>query len=324
MNKQKVLVCGATGFIGRNLVERLARRDDLEVHAAYFKTEPDPALRALSGVNLRQADLTDKARVNDAVRGMDIIIQAAAVTSGAKDIVTRPYIHTTDNAVMNSLLFRAAYEHKVRHVVFFSCTTMYSPRSEPLREEDFNHEIIPKYFGVGWTKVYIEKMCEFYARLGPTRYTAIRHSNIYGPHDKFDLDRSHVFGATVTKVMFNTDGVIQVWGDGSEARDLLHVSDLVDFVELALARQKDAFELVNLGCGASVAVRDLVQKIIHYSGRQLAIRYDTSKPTINFNIELNVDKARQKYGWSPKISLDDGIRTTLDWYRQAFRDVPPA
>ena len=124
---------------------------------------------------------------------------------------------------MNSLIFRAAHDRKVGHVVFFSCSVMLREQRAGAHGSDFdaNAEIAPRYFGIGWTKVYIEKMCEFYARLGTTRYTAIRHSNIYGPHDKFDLERSHVFGATVTKAMTAADGRIVVWGSGEEARDLL-------------------------------------------------------------------------------------------------------
>ena len=90
----------------------------------------------------------------------------------------------------------------------------------------------PNYFGIGWTKLYIEKMCEFFSRLGVTKHTVIRHTNVFGPHDKFDLERSHVFGATVTKAMTSTTGAITVWGTGEEARDLIYVDDLVRFVEL--------------------------------------------------------------------------------------------
>ena len=82
----------------------------------------------------------------------------------------------------------------------------------------------------GNTKVYVEKMCEFFSRLGKTKHTVLRHSNMYGPHDKYDLEKSHVFGATVTKVMNSTDGKVNVWGTGEEKRDLLYVGDLVDFI----------------------------------------------------------------------------------------------
>ena len=316
MKKQRVLVCGATGFIGRNVIERLAAREDLEVSGTFFKTPPSGSLLNPGRIRLLQTDLTDPREVDRAIRGQEVLIQAAAVTTGSKDGVTRPYLHVTDNAVMNSLIFRACFEHQVRQVLFFSCTTMYPNRLQPVKEEDCNYEVTAPYFGVGWTKVYLEKMCEFYSRIGQTQYAAIRHSNIYGPHDKFDLERSHVFGATVAKVMTSRDGKVTVWGDGSEARDLLYVSDLVDFVEVLLASQKERFELINIGAGKAVPIKDLVQKVIELSGRSLTIAFDRTKPTIPFSLALDTGKVLEKYGWQPKVSLEEGIRKTLAWYRQ--------
>ena len=318
MVKKRVLVCGATGFIGRNVTEALARREDLDVHAVRFTS----SAYGCSNVTWHQADLRLESDVARLVDGVDVVIQAAATTSGAKDIVTRPFIHVTDNAVMNSLLFRAAHEKKVGHIVFFSCTVMYPSSDRPLGEADFNANapLHPRYFGVGWTKIYVEKMCEFYASLGVTRYTAIRHSNIYGPHDKFDLERSHVFGATVTKVMTADDGKITVWGSGEEERDLLYVDDLVDFVTAAMDRQDASFGLYNCGSGKSVAIKDLVAKIVDGSGRSLKIEHDLSQPTIKTTLSVDCAKARDELGWEPRTSLDDGIAKTIDWWRQN----PPA
>lgn len=311
----KVLICGATGFIGRNITERFLQRDDVEIFGTYFKTIPK-GFSDKKKLNLVKVDLTNKDQVNKVISGKDIVIQAAAVTTGSKDVVTRPYIHVTDNAVMNSLIFRACFENKVKHLIFFSCTTMYPNQKNPVREEDFNHKIIDKYFGVGWTKVYIEKMCEFYSRISNAKYTAIRHSNIYGPYDKYDLERSHFFGATITKVLTNKDGKISVWGDGSEERDLLYVSDLVDFVETVLKKQKESFELINLGVGKAFSVKDVIKKIIEISGKKLTLEFDRSKPTIKFNLAVNISKARKIYNWKPKISLDEGIKRTIDWYQK--------
>jgi len=315
MNKKKVLVCGATGFIGRNIAEYLAKRDDFEIIGTYLNSEPleNPKIKMM------QADLTNKEEVNRVIKeGVDIIIQAAATTSGAKDIVTKPFYHVTDNAVMNSLIFRSAFEHKVSHVVFFSCTVMYQSSDIPVKETDFdpNKEIYPSYFGVGWTKVYIEKVCEFYSRIGNAKYTAIRHSNVYGPYDKFDLEKSHVFGATMTKVMTaKNGGEIMVWGTGEEERDLLYVSDLVDFVELAIDKQESEFELYNVGYGSSISVGNLVKKIITCLGKDIGIEYDLSKPSIKTKLCLDITKANNSFGWFPKISLDEGIRKTLEWYK---------
>lgn len=311
-----MLVCGGTGFIGRNVVERLSRRNDLDVYGTYFKTAPSRSLADSDRVTLMKVDLTNKDEVDSVVRGKDVVIQAAAVTTGSKDVVTRPYIHVSDNAIMNSLIFRACFENKVKHVVFFSCTVMYPDQELPVREGDFNYEIVDKYFGIGWTKVYIEKMCEFYSRVSDTKYTAIRHSNIYGPYDKYDLEKSHVFGATIAKVMKAKDGRIRVWGDGSEERDLLYVSDLVDFLEIILASQEVPFELINVGYGSSISIKHLVEKIIAISGKPLRIEFDTTRPSIDFRLAVNIDNARARYKWEPKITLEDGIRKTLSWYQE--------
>lgn len=314
MKKKKILICGASGFIGRNIVEHFAEKGDFEVYGTYLTSKPITDAK----VKMLQVDLTNKDSIDQVIKGTDVLIQAAATTSGAKDIVTRPYHHVSDNAVMNSLILRSAYENKVSHVVFFSCSVMYQSSDLPVKESDFDatQEIHYNYFGAGWTKVYIEKMCEFYSRLEPTKYTVIRHSNIYGPYDKFDLEKSHVFGATIAKVINAEDGgKIVIWGSGEEERDLLYVSDLVNFVELAIEKQSTKFELFNVGYGMSISVKELAERIISSSGKCVELEYDLNKPSINTKLCIDATKARRIIGWSPKISLFEGIKRTLEWYK---------
>jgi GDP-L-fucose synthase len=318
--KQKILICGATGFIGRNLTEQLSQRSDLEVHAVRFN-RPE---YACPNVTWHHADLRNPEAVERVVKGMDVIIQAAATTSGSKDIVTKPYIHVTDNAIMNSYLFRSAFEHKIKHVIFFSCTVMYSSSDTALKESDFdaNKALHPRYFGVGNTKIYMEKMCEFYAGISATKFTAIRHSNIYGPHDKFDLERSHVFGATITKVMSATDK-ISVWGTGEEERDLLHVDDLINFVELAIKKQPENYRLYNCGYGQAITIKNLVNSVVRLSGKDLKIEHDLTQPTIKTSLFLDCTLAETELGWTPKIKLEDGIKLTLDWWQENIAEKTP-
>ncbi len=310
--KKKVLICGATGFIGRNMTEQLSLLKEYEVHAVRFQ-RPEYACK---NVIWHQADLKNPEDVERVVKGMDIIIQAAATTSGSKDIVSRPYIHVTDNAIMNSYLFRSAFEHKIKHVLFFSCTVMYQNSDKALKESDFdaNTPLHPRYFGVGNTKLYIEKMCEFYAGISDTKFTAIRHSNIYGTHDKYDLERSHVFGATITKVML-ADEKMSVWGTGDEERDLLYIDDLVDFVKLAIQKQSEKYRLYNCGYGKAIAIKDLVNKIVNYSGKSLRIEHDLSQPTIKTSLFLDCELAKNELGWEVKTDLDTGIKKTLAWWK---------
>ena len=310
---KKVLICGATGFIGRNLTAYFSVQEGYEVYAVWHQRPPFE----MANVHWVQGDLRRVEDVERLVAGMDVIIQSAATTSGSKDIVTRPHIHITDNAVMNSLLLRAAFDHQVKHFVFFSCTVMYQSSDIALSETDFNasQALHPRYFGIGWTKVYIEQMCEFFSRLGRTQHTVIRHSNIYGPHDKYDLERSHVFGATITKVMNATDKIV-VWGTGEEERDLLHVDDLVRFVDLALANQNSPYELFNCGLGRAISIKKLVETIVRKSGKNIKIENDLSQPTIKTSLFLDCRKAKKHLGWEPTVDLEDGVARTLLWYQE--------
>src|SRR6185312_12415122 len=196
-----------------------------------------------------------------------------------------------------------------------SCTVMYNSSETALKESDFdaNKNLHPRYFGVGNTKLYVEKMCEFYAGISETKFTAIRHSNIYGAHDKFDLERSHVFGATVTKVMTAKDS-FTVWGTGEEERDLLHVDDLTRFVELTIKKQPEKYRLYNCGAGNAVSIKDLVAKMVKTSGKKLEIKHDLSQPTIKTSLFLDCGLAKKELGWEPKVKLDDGIKSTLEWW----------
>jgi GDP-L-fucose synthase len=311
---KNILICGATGFIGRNLLDYYYNQGNYNIRATHFKR---PIVEGYDKVEWVNCDLRDPNQVKKVIEGVDIILQFAATTTGAKDIVSKPYIHVTDNAVMNSLLLREAFEQDIKHFVFPSCTIMYQKSEVAIKESDFNpsEEIQSFYFGAGYTKVYLEKMCEFYSRLGKTKHTVIRHSNMYGPYDKYDLEKSHVFGATITKVMTSEDGKVNVWGIGEEKRDLLYVSDLVDFIDLALNKQTTPYELFNVGIGEGIRIKDLISKIIHYSGRDLEIVHDLSKPSLPTSLFLDCSRAEELLDWKPKHTLDNGIIKTLNWYK---------
>ena len=214
------------------------------------------------------------------------------------------------------MVTRAAYDFKVGHVIVFSCTVMYqsSDKAQSEKNLDLNKEIYPNYFGGAWMKIFVEKMCEFYSRLGVNKYTLIRHSNIYGPHDKFDLQKSHVFGASLNKVVNSSNEIVTIWGDGKEARDLLYISDLINFVNLTIVKQKSKYELYNVGLGKLITINNLVKKIIKIHGKKINLKNDLSKKTLKNNVKLNCNKAKKDMKWAPKVSLDNGIKKTLKWY----------
>ena len=311
MKKKKLLILGASGFIGKNLAIFFSKKKDFQVTGTYFHKKT-----FIKNVKVVQCNLTKKKETDKIIRGMDIIIQAAATTSGAKDILAKPYIHVNDNAIINSMVTRSAYDCSVKHVLVFSCSVMYKSSKKLLKETDFNpnENMYKHYFGAGWMKVFVEKMCEFYSRLGRNKYTLIRHSNTYGPYDKFGLEKSHVLAASINKVINCKGKRITIWGNGKEKRDLLFVSDLINFVDLAIKKQKNKYALYNVGSGKLISINELIKKIIKISGKKIVHTNDLTKKTLQTSICLNCYKAKKELEWFPKVSLKDGIKRTIDWY----------
>ncbi len=313
----KILICGATGFIGRNLVNYFSEKSNCQIFATYNQNKPFENSKSINKIIWIKANLLMGDDISRALRDKDVVIQAAATTSGAKDIIDCPYIHVTDNAVMNSLLLREAMNSKIKHFIFFSCSVMYPDSNYAIKESDWNPSIKIKdsYFGAANTKIYIEKMLEFYSKISDMKTTAIRHSNVYGPFDKFDLSKSHVLGASISKVLTSKEK-IKVWGDGKEKRDLLYVSDLCVFVDKVISHQKSKYKLYNCGSGSIIPVRELIEKIIKEAGKELKIVFDYEKPTIKSKVLLDFGLASKEIGWTPSINLEVGIRKTIKWWKE--------
>ena len=314
--KKKLLILGGTGFIGGSATEYFAKSGKYEITATVFNTQPK---KAIESVQYQQVDLRDERQVKDIMIGQDIVIHAAATTTGSKDVIERPYLHVTDNAVMNSWIFREAMLNNVEHIIFLSCTVMYQSKNYPQKESDWSNgdEIYEKYFGVGKMKVFSEDMCDFYSRISNTKYTAIRHSNVYGPNDKFDLDKCHVVPAFINKII-NSTNKLDVWGDGSAKRDIIFIDDLIDMIEKVINNQKTGYELYNCGSGKAYSIKELADTIMMVNNKELKLEYDITKPNIPTVVILDYQKAKDELGWEPKTSIEDGLKITSDWYKNYY------
>lgn len=312
--KKKMMICGADGFIGFNALNYF--KNEYEITAVLFN-RLKPRRGLINGVDYISGDLRDEKFVKEIFKSnhFDIVLQCAATTTGSKDVVERPYVHVTDNVVMNAWIFREAALNGVGHVLFPSCTVMYQPKEKPQSENDWcaSDEIYGNYFGVGNMKVFNEKMCDFYSRISETKFTAFRHSNVYGPYDKFDLDKCHVVPAFVNKVT-NAEDRLEVWGTGKACRDVIYIDDLIDFINLCIKNQTSKYELFNCGAGEAYSILDLAKTIMEINGKTLEIKMDASKPDIPTTVILNCEKAKEKLGWATSTSLLDGLKKTCDWY----------
>ena len=312
----KIIIAGATGFIGKNLLEYFSKNNH-EIFAIYNKKKPPEDFKLKA--KWIKADLRIPKVLEKILPNTDLFLQFAATTSGAKDITQKPYLHVTDNAVMNSYLLRECFEAKVKHFIFPSCTVMLESK-EFQKEDDWDprNKINKNYFGVANTKIYLEKMCRFYSTLG-LKTTVIRHSNVFGKYDKFDLEKSHVLGASIRKVLDASENDdINVWGSGKARRDFIYVQELISFIEKSFYTQEKIFGLYNCGMGYSVSINELVEIIISVSKKNLNLRNDLSKPDIPTALSLDCSKAKREIGWENSTEFIEAIKETFNWAKKNY------
>ena len=309
----KVLVAGASGLIGSNLLARLLA-EGARLRATLHRREPVIQDRRIEYL---RCDLTRPEDCRRAIQGMQHVYLCAAVTSGAAAINATPMIHVTPNVVMNSLMLEAAYEAGVEKFLWLGSTVAYPVSREPMREEQLlEGEPYEKYFYAGWAKRFTEVLCRMYGEKLAKKMTTLvlRPTNVYGPRDDFDFATSHVIPALIRKCVERWNP-LEVWGDGSEVRDVLYVDDMVEAMVGAMARLS-SYDTVNIGLGKGYSVREILGAILELDGYADAqVRYDPSKPTtIPFRL-VDTRKAQTLLGFRARTDLREGLARTIAWYR---------
>ena len=294
----KVLVAGGSGFIGANLVKRLL---DLgaRVRATLHKKDPVIIDNRIEYVRCDLMKMEDCAK---AVAGMEAVFMCAANTSGAAVIASTPLVHVTPNIIMNSQIMEAAYFALVKKFIFLS-----SNAADP-------YDI---YFGVGWMKRFTEILCRLYSEKlkNPMPCVVVRPSNIYGPHDDFDFATSHMMAATLRKVIERHDP-IKIWGTGRDIRDLIYIDDFIDGLILA-AEKIPVFDAVNIAQGKAYSLKEILRMALEIEGYQDAkIVYDSTKPSMIPVRLINIKKAQELLGFTPKTNIRDGIAKAISWYKK--------
>ncbi len=311
---KKVLLTGAAGFIGRNLLKRLVD-ENVNVRAVLHQRDLDIADPRIEYV---RADLTMISDCRRVVAGVDFVFHCAASTSGAAVIERTPLVHVTPNIVMNAQLLETAYQAGVQKFLWISSSTGYPDTGDRpvLESEMMQGDPYEKYFYVGWMKRYSEILCRIYGeKIKPSMTTIVlRPTNIYGEHDDFEPQTSHVFAALVRKVVEHQDPLV-VWGTGNDVRDLVYVGDFVDAMMISMEKVQ-GFDVFNIGSGIGYSVRDLLFRMMTIENSiHPCIVYDQSKPTMIPVRMVDTSKAKVMLGFSPSVGIDQGIHRTMTWYK---------
>ncbi len=309
---KSVLVAGGTGLMGTHLVQALLDRG-AQVRATLHQK---PAIIQDDRIHYIQCDLTRQEDCQRVVEGIDYVFLCAANTSGAAVMAHNPIAHITPNLLLNSQMLEAACLAKVERLLFVSSTTVYPAVQYPVKEDEaFVGDPHPSYMGVGWMKRYIEKLCQFYAERYGMKIAIVRPTNAYGPFDKFDFETAHVLPALIRRALEKQDP-FEVWGDGSAVRDFIYITDLVDALMAAMEHCADC-QPMNVGSGQPVSIREAVEVTLKLTGHSDAKTiFDASKPTTIPIRLVDLSLAKNRINFAPQVSFEEGMRRTIDWYRQ--------
>lgn len=313
---KNILVTGSTGLIGSNVVGKLKQIPDCKVIAVYHKTH-----KLTGGVLYAEGDLLNPDFCDKITKNIDVVFHCAANSSGAAVQETNPLTFVKPNVIMNLNLFEAAHSNDVKKIIWLASTTGYPYSEEPITEDKmFEGDPYDKYFAVGWMKRYTEKLCQMFSEKlkKKTACIVLRPTNIYGPNDKIDPNRSHVLTALIRKVV-EKQNPIEVWGDGQDIRDVLYVDDMVDAM-IKSAEKLDAFEQINIGYGKSYTVLELLDMIKEVSGYDVPYKLIPTGPRMIPVRKVNIDKAKNVLNWEPKIDIKEGIKRTYEWVSQELKN----
>jgi len=297
-----IVVAGSTGLVGSAIVRHFENKG--------FETV---------GINRSVVNLFDTKATSDFMAKIKpaVIIDAAARVGGIAANNQQPVEFLTENLLIQNNLMEAAHNAEVPKFVFLGSSCIY-PRdaAQPIKEEYLMTGPLEKTNSAyAIAKIAGIELINSYRKEFGYRWISLMPTNLYGPHDNFDLESSHVLPALIRKFVEATNekrNSITLWGSGNPRREFLHVDDLATAIEISLKNYDSDLHL-NVGSGEDLTVKELAALISEFTGFKGEILWDSSKADGTPRKVLDITRI-QKLGWSPKISLTDGIQSTIDWY----------
>jgi len=292
---KRVWVAGHGGMVGSALCRRLA-------------DEPCTVLTC----ERREVDLTRQAEVEawlEAARP-DAIFLAAAKVGGILANDRQPAAFLYDNLMIEANVIHAARHVGVEKLVFLGSSCIYPKFAEQPIGEDalLTGPLEPTNAWYAVAKIAGVKLCQAYRREHGCDFVAAMPTNLYGPHDNFDLERAHVLPALLRKAHAAKRAgaaTLEIWGSGTPRREFLHVDDCADALVFIMRHYSDDAP-INVGCGEDIAVAELARLVLTVVGLDAELTYDRTKPDGTPRKRLDVSRLTA-LGWRPRIGLEDGI-----------------
>ena len=306
MNKtDKIYVAGHRGLVGSAIVRSLER-------AGYTN---------IIGRTHSELDLTDQAAVRKFFdeENPDVVVLAAAKVGGINANNTTPAEFAYINMQIQCNVIEAAHQHKVKKLLFLGSTCIY-PRMapQPIPEDALLTgplEVTNEAYAIA--KIAGLEMCKFYKRQYGDNFISCMPTNLYGPHDNYDLSGSHVMPAMIRKFHdAKKEGKpsVELWGTGTPLREFLYVDDMSDAC-VFLLENYDGEQHVNIGTGKEVSIKELAETVKKTVGYEGEIIWNKDMPDGTPRKLTNVDKLHA-LGFTHKVELEEGVKLAYEWFKE--------
>lgn len=316
MSSEKIVVCGAGGFIGGHLVSDLLRQGHRNIRAVDIKPFDEWFQRFPEVENL-QLDLQEKQACQKALADSAIVYNLAADMGGMGFIENNKALCML-SVLINTHLLMAAREVGVKRYFYASSACVYNadkqkdPNVTALKESDA-YPAMPED-GYGWEKLFSERMCRHFREDFGIQTRVARYHNVYGPHGTYKGGREKAPAAICRKVIeakLSGKHEIEIWGDGHQTRSFMYIDDCLKGTQAIL--NSDILEPINLGSSEMVTINQLVDIVEEIAGIKLTRRYNLNAPKGVNGRNSDNTLIKQYLGWEPNIPLREGMRKTYEW-----------
>ena len=300
----KIYVAGHRGLVGSALVRELEKQGYTNI---ITRTHAELDLISQEAV----AEFFAKEKP-------EYVFLAAAKVGGIGANSTYPADFVYENMMIQTNIIHSAYKNNTKKLLFLGSSCIYPKMAEqPIKEESLlTGELEPTNDAYAIAKIAGIKMCQAYNKQYGTNYISVMPTNLYGPNDNFDLEKSHVFPALIRKfheAKINKEAEVVVWGTGTPIREFLYVDDLAEACIYLMDHYNDD-KIVNIGTGVGVTIRELAESIAKVVGYDGKLVFGTSKPD-GTPIKINDVSYLNSLGWQAKTDLLSGIEKTYNWYK---------
>ena len=321
----KVLVAGGAGLIGSHMARTLLNKGAKVRVADNLSSGSLHNVKDIKNkIDFHDEDLREKKNCLKLTKGIDYVFQLAANMGGIGYITSIGADIMRDNILINANMLQAAHENKVTKYFYSSSACVYpeylqkDSKVVPLKEDDAFPADPDQFYG--WEKVFTEKLCEAYRTDYGMNIRVARFHNIYGEvYTAFDKQKGKAPCHLIMKAIKYPEQDYVVWGDGKQTRSFLYIEDCIEGV-LKLV-ESDYTKPVNIGSDRIVTIDELAEITIKISGKKIEIKHDLSKPQGVRGRNADLTLVKKVLGWEPRVSLEDGLKSTYDWAKSRFNEL---